>query len=557
LLTLRPRTARLTVDRSLLAEETPIVRRSGSRRKRVPLVILLPAALVAALMLVPLVYLMIRASEAGSGVWDLVYRTRTAVILKNTALLAAAVALASAVIGVPLAWLTARTDLPLRRFWSTIAALPLVVPSYVGALTVVAALGPKGLLQGALDDLFGVERLPEIYGFLGAWLTLTLFTYPYVFLSVRASLRGLDPSLEEAARCLGYGPWRTFFLTTLPQLRPAVIAGGLLTALYTASDFGVVTLLRYDVFTRAIYVQYRSSFDRSLAAALALVLVAFSLTLLVAESHLRGRSAYHRLGAGAARRARPLPLRRWRYPALAFCLLVAGLSLGLPLGVLSYWLIRALARGDSFAGFGGAALHSVTVGAWAAAVATVAALPIAILAVRYRTRASAWIERVCYLAYGLPGIVIALSFVFLGARYLTPLYQTLPLLVVAYVVRFLPQALGAARTSLLQISPRLEEAARNLGRTPAGAVASVTVPLARPGIAAGAALVFLTVMKELPITLLLSPTGYKTLATTVWTAAGRGAYGDAAAPALLLVAISAVPTLLLVTRERVQARGDE
>jgi iron(III) transport system permease protein len=547
----------MIVDRSLAAEEAPVDRRSIGRRSGAPLVILLPAVVVAAAMLVPVLYLVIRASEAGSGIWDLVFRTRTAVILKNTALLAATVGAASAVIGVPLAWLTTRTDLPLRRFWSTVAALPLVIPSYVGALTVVAALGPKGLLQEALNGLFGVERLPEIYGLFGAWLTLTLFTYPYVFLSVRASLRGLDPSLDEAARCLGYGPWRTFFLTTLPQLRPAVIAGALLTALYTASDFGVVTLLRYDVFTRAIYVQYRSSFDRSLAAALALLLVVFALSLLAVETRLRGRSAYHRLGAGSARRARPLPLQKWRYPALAFCLVVSGLSLGMPLGVLGYWLIRSLARGESFEGLGSAAMHSVMVGGWAAAVATIAALPIAILAVRYRGRSGAWIERICYLAYGLPGIVIALSFVFIGARYLTPLYQTLPLLVIAYVVRFLPQALGATRTSLLQISPRLEEAARNLGRTPARAVSAVTVPLARPGIAAGAALVFLTVMKELPITLLLSPTGYKTLATTVWTAAGRGAYGEAAAPALLLVAISAVPTLLLVARERVQARGDE
>jgi iron(III) transport system permease protein len=194
----------------------------------------------------------------------------------------------------------------------------------------------------------------------------------------------------------------------------------------------------------------------------------------------------------------------------------------------------------------------------AAVVTTLAALPVAILIVRYRSRLSLWIERVSYAGYGLPGIVVALSFVFLGARYLTPLYQTLALLIVAYTVRFLPQAIAAVRGSLLQVSPRLEEAARNLGRSPFGAIQSVTIPLSGPGIAAGAALVFLTVMKELPMTLLLSPTGYKTLATTVWTAAGNGAFGEAAAPALALVAVSAVPTLLLATRERGEApRGDE
>jgi len=534
----------------------PIVtkRWRGGRKTRPPLLVLLPSLLIAAIMVVPVAYLVIRASDTGNEIWGLVLRRRTFEILQNTVVLAITVGTASIAIGVPLAWLTERTDLPWRRFWATLAPLPLVIPSYVGALTVVAALGPRGLLQGELERSFGVERLPEIYGWFGAWLTLTLFTFPYVFLSVRAALRGLDPALEEAARCLGHGVWRTFFLTTLPQLRPAMIAGVLLTSLYTISDFGVVTLLRYDAFTRAIYVQYRASFDRTLAAALALILVGMALLLLVLEARLRGRAAYYRIGAGAARRTRPIALRRGRIPALLFCTVVFVMSLGVPIGVLCYWLERSLRRGDALPDLGGAALHSVTVGAWAAGGAAICALPVALLAVRFRGRTSRWIETICYLGYGLPGIVIALACVFIGARYLTGLYQTLPMMILAYVIRFFPQALGATRTSLLQISPRLEEAARNLGRTTGGAVAAVTVPLARSGIVAGAGLVFLTVMKELPITLLLSPTEYRTLATDVWSAAGSGSYGKAAAPALLLVGISAIPTLMLVARDRIKQR---
>jgi iron(III) transport system permease protein len=218
--------------------------------------------------------------------------------------------------------------------------------------------------------------------------------------------------------------------------------------------------------------------------------------------------------------------------------------------VLGYWLVRGIARGERADGLAVAAWHSVSVGAMTALVATAAAFPVAVLAVRYRGRLGATIERICYMAYGLPGIVIALSFVFLGARYLTPIYQTLPLMVAAYVVRFLPQALGAERSSLLQVSPRLEEAARNLGRSSFGAIRTVTAPLARPGIAAGAVLVFLTVMKELPITLLLSPTGYRTLATEIWTSTGSGNFGEAALPSLLLIGISAVPTLWMAFRDR-------
>lgn len=552
MLTLRPRAALATILPGLGREEADAAEagsrlRSGRRGGGPPPTVWLPAALIGLVAALPLLYLALRASEAGSGVWTLLARPRTARILGNTAVLAVAVAVSTSVIAVPLAWLTARTDLPARRWWATAGALPLVIPSYVGALAIVAALGPKGLLQEWLEPL-GVERLPAIYGFRGSWLTLTLFTYPYVFLTVRAALRGLDPALEEASRCLNHGAWRTFITCTLPQLRPAIAAGALLAALYSIGDFGVVTLLRYDAFTRAIYVQYRSVFDRSAAAVLALLLVLFAVALLLAEARVRGRATYYRIGSGAARRTRPVPLGRWRYPALAFCAGIVGLALGLPLAVLGYWFARSLDTGVAVAALGTAAIHSLTVGAWAAAVATLAALPVAILAVRYPGRGGKLAERASFLGYALPGIVVALAFVAFGVH--TPFHQTLPLLVVAYVVRFLPQAIGSERLSLLQINPRLEEAARSLGRSPAGAIASVTVPLARPGVLTGAALVLLTAMKELPTTLLLSPTGYETLATRIWSAATDAAYGRAAGPALLLITVSTVPTLFLAARDR-------
>ncbi|MGH2618124.1 MAG: ABC transporter permease, partial [Thermomicrobiales bacterium] len=258
MLTLRPRAVRSAslswsghIDEALSGTRDRLaLSRQGERP---PLWILLPAVVIALFELLPLLYLIVRTLDAGEQAWQMLIRTRTLEIMLNTVLLAGTVALSTVVIAVPLAWLTSRTDLPGRRFWSTAAALPLVIPSYIGAVVIVAAFGPRGMVQAALAP-FGVERLPSIYGFTGSWLTLTLFTYPYVYLTVRAALRGLDPALEEAARCLGYGPWRTFFAVTLPQIRPAAAAGGLLVALYTIGDFGVVTLLRFDAFTRAIYV---------------------------------------------------------------------------------------------------------------------------------------------------------------------------------------------------------------------------------------------------------------------------------------------------------------
>ena len=552
MLTLRPRAARAI---SLPALGSPFgiwlaAKPTGgavAHSERPPLWITIPALLVTALTLLPLLYLILRAAGAGDDAWQALFRAKTATVVFNSVVLAGAVAISTTAIAVPLAWLTTRTDLPGRTFWGIAAALPLVIPSYIGALVVIATFGPRGALQDILAP-FGVERLPAIYGFTGAWLTLTLFTYPYVYLTVRAALRGLDPSLEEAARCLGYGPWRTFFAVTLPHLRPAAAAGALLTALYALGDFGVPTLLRYDAFTRAIYVQYRSALDRGSAATLALLLVALSIVVLVIEIRARGSASLYRLGSGAGRKARPHRLGRGTIPALIFCGAVVGLALVLPIAALVAWLGRTILVGADFSGLGIAAAHSVTLGFWTALVATLCALPIAVLVVRYPRSRARISERLSYLGYALPGLVIALAFVAFGAG--TPLYQTVAMLVLACVIRFLPEAIGSTRAALLQVSPRLEEAARGLGRSQAGAIASVTVPLARSGILAGAALVMLTAMKELPATLLLSPAGWNTLAVEVWTAANDAAYSRAAAPALILILAAAVPMLLLAPRDR-------
>ncbi|HJR24006.1 MAG TPA: ABC transporter permease subunit, partial [Acidimicrobiales bacterium] len=234
--------------------------------------------------------------------WDVVGSARVRELLWRTLLLSVTVTAGCAAIAVPVAWLTVRTDLPLRRFFAVVTALPLAIPTYVGGFALIAALGPRGTLQGWLEP-FGVHSLPQLYGFRGAWLVLTLCSYPYVLLTVRSAIRHLDPSLEEASRMLGHGTWTTLFRVVLPQLRPALVAGSLLVALYTLADFGAVSMLRYDSFTRAIFLQYRASLDRSTAAVLGLVLVAVTVVVLSGETLTRGRAAYHGVHAGAGRPA--------------------------------------------------------------------------------------------------------------------------------------------------------------------------------------------------------------------------------------------------------------
>jgi iron(III) transport system permease protein len=526
--------------------------RTGWIEKRAgpPLYLLIPAVLVALAALSPVAYLVIRLSEAGDRGIDLILRDSTLRTLIRSLVLASIVTTGTVLIAVPLAWLTVRTDLPFRRAWAVITTLPLVIPSYVGAFTVVEALGPKGLLQKALEGPLGVQRLPEIYGLPGASFTLILLTYPYVLLSARTALWGMDPALEESARSMGSRPFAAFVRVTLPQLRPAIAAGALLVALYTLSDFGAVSLLRYLSFTNVIYQQYESAFDRTLAAASALVLVAVAVVLLGLELWTRGRSRYYRSNAGANRRPATVRLGAWRWPAFGFCLVVASLALCLPVGVLLYWALKGVAAGESFAPVWSAAWGSFRASAFAAGVTTLAAIPVALVTVRYAGRATAVIERVSYLGFGLPGIVVALSMVFFGIRFAPALYQTMTILVLAYAIIFLPVALGALRTALLQVNPHFEEAARSLGKAPPAVFFQVTLPLVRTGLIAGAALVFLVTMKELPATLILGPIGFKTLATTTWSAASAALQAQAAFSALMLIAVSAVPMAVMIYRER-------
>ncbi len=522
--------------------------RSRARRRAPPGWLVAVGLIVALLALVPIAYLVILTASAGADALALVLRERTLAVLARTLLLAGIVTLASVLVGVPVAWLTARSDLPARRWWTVLAILPLVVPSYVGGYAIVAALGPRGALQSVLEPL-GVTRLPEVYGLPGAALTLTLFCYPYVVLSVRGALLRLDPAFADASRSLGRGPWRTFVTVTLPQLRPAITAGALLVALYSLADFGAVSLLQFDSFTRAIYVQYRASFDPTLAAVLSLMLVACTAAVLAGEWSLRGRAAYHRSGGGPARVAPPVRLGGWTIPGVAFLSLLAGLAVGVPVTMIGFWLVRGIGSGDDPLSIADAAFNSVIASGAAALLAVVVAVPVAVLAVRHRGVLAGFVERATYAGFALPGIVIGLSLVFVAARYLPWAYQTLPLLLVAYLVRFAPEAVGATRTSLLQVSPRVEEVARTLGRNPGAVLRTVTLPIIRPGLVAGGALVFLTAMKELPTTIMLAPTGFDTLAVRIWSATSDGFFARAAVPALLMMVVAAASMWFLLRGE--------
>lgn len=500
----------------------------GRSGRRPPWLLVVAAALITLITLVPLLYLGERSVDRGWGfVLDELFQARTASLIGRSLGLVVVVTVACGVLGTALAVLVTRTDLPGRRVTSVLLALPLAVPSYVAAY-------------------IWISEVPALAGFWGAALVLTIVSYPYVFLPAVAALSRLDPAQEEVARSLGRSGPAVLVQVTLRRARAAIAAGCLLVGLYVLSDFGAVATMRYESFTWVIYGAYRAGFNPSRAAILALLLMVFAVALIVAEAVARGRASAYRLGAGVAR---PAPLirlgRAGRAAGFGLVGVVLAAGLGFPLAVLGRWVVRSAQASIDLGELTAALTASLGYALAAALVTTALAVPVALLAARYRGPAVGAIERATFLTHALPGIVVAVAGVYLGARLLRPLYQTSPLLVLAYVVLFLPLAVGSIRAAVESSPARLEEVAISLGRSSTRAFVAVTAPLAASGLAAGAALVFLATMKELPATLLLHPTGTETLATGLWRYTTVSDYGNAAPYAAALVLFAAVPTAIL------------
>jgi iron(III) transport system permease protein len=517
---------------------------SSSHSVRRALPFALPAVLVVGGVLVPLGYLLLRAFQAEPDqLVDLVWRMRTLRLLGNTLGLAGGVLALSTALALPLAWLTTRAALPGRRLITLLGVLPLAVPGYVMAYVLLAATGTTGTLAETLGLV-----VPRLSGYPGALLALSLYTFPYLFLNLRTALLGLDPSLEEAARSLGASRWQTFVRVTLPQLRPAYYAGALLVGLHVLGDFGVVSLMRFETFSYALYLQYNASYDRIYAAWLALMLLALTAGALLLEARLLRGLLLHRAGAGTRRHGRRVDLGAWRGAAYGFVALLLAVAVVLPVVTVGYWMSTAGAAID-WADVGASLWHSVSASAPAAVVAGALAVPLAYLSVRQPSPWSRGLERIAYFGYATPPLAFALALVVFSLQTAPVLYQTLLLLIVAYALHFLAEAMGPVRSALYQAPPRIEEAARSLGRSPLQAFFAVTFPLLRRGLLVSVAFVFLSAMKELPLTLLLAPIGFEALALGAWGYSNEAMFGQAAPYALALIAFSALFVGLLLVQE--------
>jgi iron(III) transport system permease protein len=510
------------------------VRRGGEKLLR-NWYLTVPAVVVIVGVCVPLVYLFVRAFEADLATLnELVIRWRNLRLLWNTGLLTIGVLIGSSILALPMAWLTARVDLWGRTLFTVLGVLPLAIPGYVMAYALLGATGSNGILHSYLG-LF----IPRLDGLDGSILALSITTFPYLFLNLRTAFLGIDTSMQESARTLGAGGWDVFFRVVLPQLKPAYLAGSLLVGLHVLGDFGVVSLMRFETFSYALFIQYRAAFDRIYAACLALMMLALTVGALVVEAYLlKGMVVQSGERDRVDREGDLVDPGGWRWLGYGFAGAVAGVCVVLPVVSVLSWSSLSVVN-EMWSELGVALWNSVRVSVPAALLAGLLAVPIAYLGVRYESVWSRGLERVAYLGYATPRLALALAWIVFSLAVLPVAYQTLGLLIGVYALHFMAEAIGPIRSTFYQISPNLSEAARSLGTGSIGVFTRIIFPLLRRGVLVGVAFVFLSTIKDLPLALLLSPPGFPTLATTTWGYAEEAMFAPAAPFALAIMVVSA------------------
>jgi len=490
------------------------------------------AVLVSVLALLPLGFVLWVGIHTG---WEtassLIFRPRVGELLINTGLLVVLTIPLCMVLAVALAWLTERSDLPAARTWAWLAVAPLAVPAFVHSYAWMTVA-------------------PNLHGLPGAVLVSVIAYFPFLYLPVSAAMRRLDPGMEDTAASLGLGPWAVFFRVVLPQLRLAVCGGSLLIGLHLLAEYGLYVMIRFDTFTTAIVDQFQSTYNGPAANMLSGVLVVCCFALLGLESFARGNERYARVGAGAARLPFKRRLGRFKALCLLLPLLTTVLALGVPLVTLVRWLVAGGAGVWRLGEMGPALVQTLGLGVAGALLTTLAAVPMAWLSIRSPGRLQRVLEACNYMVGSLPGVVVALALVTVTVRVALPIYQTVVTVLLAYLLMFLPRALISLRAGIAQAPVELERAARSLGRTPTQALWSVTMRLAAPSAAAGAALVALGITNELTATLMLAPNGTRTLATSFWAYSSEIDYAAAAPYALIMVLLSLPMTWLLYAQSK-------
>ncbi|HJM37760.1 MAG TPA: iron ABC transporter permease [Acidimicrobiales bacterium] len=527
---------------------------TARHNQRAPLALKVTALITAFLFACPAIYLVWRNITSDSDPLKVLFSEQTLSPLIRTINLTIVVTLSAAILGTGLAWLTIRTDLPSRRILKIILPLPLVFPTFVGAAAFIRTLNPGGLANNLVEKI-GIEKTLELHGLFGAWLVLTLFTYPYVFLPVAARLKNLASSLEESARLLGDSSWSTFRKIILPQIASSLLAGSLLVFLYTISDFGAVQLMRYDTLTRAIWTTRLN--NQPVSFALAVILLTFAALAVIIETLISRR--FRKPDTSTQAETVLISLGKWKPIAITASWLVVFLALITPTIALGDWaadgLLREFRGGRplfiDFEDIIEPTINTAWISMLTALIAAAIVLPVSYLVARYKSSIGNTANAIMTSTFAMPGLLIALSMFFWTLKNswaAEHLRGTIFILIFAYLVRFSAQALGPARASVASIPPSLEDASQVLGASKIKRFFTIDIPVVAPGLLAGSGLVLLSTMKELPITLLVAPFEFPTLTTKIFQSFEDAFVAEGGLLALILVLLSAVLTWVLVIR---------
>ena len=531
------------------------------------------AAILGTLVAIPVGSVLLTALGPSDGIWGHLVSTVLWVYVGNTLWLMLGVGVGTIVIGTSTAWLVTMYRFPGRRVLSWALLLPLAVPSYILAFVITDQLEYAGNVQSALRDLFGWTSpreywFPEIRSLGGATVVLSLVLYPYVYLLARAAFIEQSFGLFEASRTLGRTPLASFFTVAAPLARPAVAVGVALALMETLNEFGTIDFFAVPTLTAGIFDVWLNMDSVAGAAQLASVLVAFTLVLVVAERSSRRSRRYHE----TTTRVQALP----EYPlsmaggvaALVWCATPVALGFVLPAWVLGGYAVTFYAvtlEADYF----DYVRNSMVLAAWAAVAVVLAGIVLAYGVRLSPRRAMRGLAEFATIGYAIPGAVLAVgimvplgyfdnaidaaSRVLFGVPVGLLISGTAAGLVIGYAVRFLALGYRTVDAGLLHVTPGIEGAARTLGASPARSLLRVHLPIVRPSIVTAALLVFVDTMKELPLTLILRPFNFDTLATFVYQYASDELLEECALGALTIVAAGVVPVMLMnrtITRSR-------
>lgn len=523
------------------------------------------AALLSVPALAPLLVILSTLASPEAEVWAHLVRYVLPEVVYNTIVLVVGVALLAGVLGAALAWLTAVCEFPGRRFFDWALLLPLAIPAYVLAFVAVGFLDYAGPLQTWMRETLGSSAwTPPIRSTGGVIVVLSLALYPYVYLLARSAFLTQGRRAMEAAQTLGLSRNKAAWRVALPLARPWIAAGVALVSMETLADFGAVSVFNYNTFTTAIYRAWFGMFSVQAALELAAVLLVFVVLAFAFERRSRAGARFA-VAHEAIREAPRFELRgAARLGAVAFAAFVFAVAFAMPVLQLLWWVVKraAVDLDGRYWGFIGRSLLLASSGAVVIVAASV------LLAYVARSRQTAGVRglvRLATIGYAVPGTVLAVGILaplialnnvlhelaraLLGDAAGAPLlHGTLLAIMLAYLARFLAVGFHPVESGFQRITQSVDEAAVSLGVAGSRLVRRVHLPLLRTSLATAAALVFVDVMKEMPITLITRPFGWDTLAVRVFEMTSEGEWERAALPAVAIVLVGLAPAALLTRR---------